>query len=65
VRSGVRHGKERGARIGRPKVAIDLAQVQELLGAGEKIQAIARKIGVSERSIRRRLATLADTRTRA
>ena len=47
VRSGMRNARDKGARIGRPKLRLDPAAITRLRGAGKSWREIARTIGVS------------------
>jgi len=47
VRSGMRNAREKGARIGRPKLKLDSAAINRMRGEGASWREIANSIGVS------------------
>lgn len=47
VRAGLRNARAKGKRLGRPRVAVDAAEVARLRASGASWPAIARKMGVS------------------
>ncbi len=53
--SGIRAARQRGKRIGRPRVYVDLARAQRLLGQGQSQTAIAKQLGVSRATLGRAL----------
>lgn len=53
VRSGLAAAKARGARLGRPPVAVDAARIAALRAQGLSWRAVAREMNLSTRSVRR------------
>ena len=47
VRAGLRNARAKGKRLGRPRVAVDTAQVARLRASGLSWPAVARELGVS------------------
>jgi len=47
VRAGLRNARAKGKRLGRPRVAVDAAQVARLRAAGLSWPKIASELGVS------------------
>jgi DNA invertase Pin-like site-specific DNA recombinase len=47
VRAGMKNAKAKGARIGRPRVAVDASQIARLRDSGASLRAIAARLGVS------------------
>lgn len=47
VRAGLRNARAKGKRLGRPRVAVDAAQIARLRASGLSWPAIARELGVS------------------
>lgn len=58
IRAGLEEARERGAHIGRPPIEIDMERVIELWTAGYGLKTIARKMGHTRATIRRRLDAL-------
>ncbi len=59
VVAGLRRARSQGKRLGRPRVAVDLARVVALRSDGKSIRAVARAVGVSAMVVSRALAGLA------
>jgi DNA invertase Pin-like site-specific DNA recombinase len=53
VKSGLRNARAKGKTLGRPRVAVDASRSAALRARGFSWRAVARELGVSERSIRR------------
>jgi DNA invertase Pin-like site-specific DNA recombinase len=47
VRAGLRNARAKGKRLGRPKVDVDVAQIEALRASGHSWRTIARKLGLS------------------
>lgn len=47
VRAGLRNARAKGKRLGRPRVAVDAAQIARLRASGQSWRAIAAALGVS------------------
>jgi putative DNA-invertase from lambdoid prophage Rac len=47
VKAGMKNAKAKGARIGRPRVAVDASQIARLRDGGASLRAIATRLGVS------------------
>jgi DNA invertase Pin-like site-specific DNA recombinase len=47
VRAGLRNARAKGKRLGRPKVDVDVAQIESLRASGHSWRTIARKLGLS------------------
>src|ERR1700675_450119 len=47
VRAGLRNARAKGKQLGRPRVAVDTAQIARLRTSGQAWRAIARELGVS------------------
>jgi DNA invertase Pin-like site-specific DNA recombinase len=47
VRAGLRNAKAKGKRLGRPRVDVDVAEIESLRASGHSWRTIARKLGVS------------------
>ena len=47
VKAGMKNAKAKGARIGRPRVAVDASQIARLRDSGASLRAIAARLGVS------------------
>lgn len=61
VKAGIASAKARGKWRGRPTVAVPVVLVEKYLAEGMKWAALARKLGVSESSIRRALKAQSKT----
>lgn len=55
VRAGLERARGRGVRIGRPSVLVDRSHVRELRAQGLSVGEIARRVGCSRSTIRRRI----------
>jgi DNA invertase Pin-like site-specific DNA recombinase len=53
VKSGIAAARSKGKRLGRPRVSVDPARIATLRAQGLSLRAVAAKLGVSERSVRR------------
>src|SRR6202795_4902828 len=47
VRAGLRNARAKGKQLGRPRIAVDTAQIARLRTSGQSWRAIARELGVS------------------
>jgi DNA invertase Pin-like site-specific DNA recombinase len=47
VRAGMKNAKAKGARIGRPRVAVDTSEIARLRESGASLREIAARLGVS------------------
>jgi|SRR6266851_4910014 len=65
VQAGLRHAKAKGQRLGRPTVAVDIAEVRELRAAGESWSAIAQQLKVGVGTIYRAMRDTPQNRNRA
>jgi len=61
VRSGLAAARAKGRRIGRPRVAVDVAQINALRSQGQSWTAIAMELAVGEGTVRRAVLTSAKT----
>jgi DNA invertase Pin-like site-specific DNA recombinase len=57
VRSGLAAAKAKGKRLGRPKVAVDIAEITRLRAEGDPWSAIGKKLGLGEGTVRRAAIT--------
>lgn len=55
VLAGIERARRRGVRLGRPRVRIDMRPVRAMLAQGHSVRETARALGVSERTLRRRI----------
>jgi DNA invertase Pin-like site-specific DNA recombinase len=55
VTAGLRRAQARGVRLGRPTAIVSTSLIEELRGAGVSIGNIARRVGCSHATVRRRL----------
>jgi DNA invertase Pin-like site-specific DNA recombinase len=53
VKAGMKNAKAKGARIGRPRVAVDAARIAALRASGLSWRTIERELGISVRTARR------------
>ena len=51
VRAGLRKARNKGKRLGRPRVPVDAKEIQRLRSQGLSLRAIGRKIGVSRTTV--------------
>lgn len=58
TRAGLAVARSRGVRLGRPGVPVDVRRVRQLVRDGLSGRAIARKLNVPQRTIRRHIAAL-------
>ena len=56
VAAGIESARRRGIQLGRPTAAVPVREVRQLLEGGWSVGRVAKKYGVSSRTIRRRLA---------
>lgn len=61
VRAGLRRARAAGKRLGRPSVGADLYRARRLLREGLSLRQAAQRLGLSDRTLRRRLAMDAVT----
>jgi DNA invertase Pin-like site-specific DNA recombinase len=57
VRSGLAAAKARGNRLGRPRVAVDIAEIARHRAEGDSWSAIGKKLGLGEGTVRRAAIT--------
>ena len=55
MRAGLRLAKSKGKRLGRPRAAVDAAQVATLRAAGASWKVISRELGIGVGTARRAL----------
>ena len=55
VRAGMARAKAKGVHVGRPRKPVDLRPVRAMLAQGHSLRETARALGVSVRTIKRRL----------
>jgi DNA invertase Pin-like site-specific DNA recombinase len=55
VKAGLRRAKAEGKRLGRPRVAVDVAGIRLAVEQAGSIRAAARRMGVDEKTLRMRL----------
>jgi len=48
VKAGLRRAKEKGKRLGRPKISINIEEVKKLKEEGLTLSSIAKRLGVSK-----------------
>ncbi len=60
VRAGLRRARASGKRLGRPPVGADFWKARRLVRDGLSLRHAAKRLGVSDRTLRRRLATTAE-----
>lgn len=53
VKSGIAAARSKGKKLGRPRVSVDARRIAALRAQGLSLRAVAEKLGVSERSVRR------------
>jgi DNA invertase Pin-like site-specific DNA recombinase len=53
VKAGIRNARAKGRRIGRPRVAVDVARIAALRASGLSWRTIERELGISVRTARR------------
>jgi DNA invertase Pin-like site-specific DNA recombinase len=58
TKSGMAAARRRGAKIGRPRVAVDTAQIRELRAGGLSWDAVAAKMEISRATAQRAVAAL-------
>ncbi len=56
VRAGLRRARAAGTRLGRPPVGADVWKARRLVREGLSLRQAAKRLGVSDRTLRRRLA---------
>lgn len=56
VHAGLARARARGVQLGRPAERVDLRRARELLDQGATLADVARTVGVSPRTLKRRLA---------
>jgi DNA invertase Pin-like site-specific DNA recombinase len=55
VKAGLRNARAKGKRLGRPRVSVSAAKIQELRAAGLTLRDIAMRCGVSKTTVIRAL----------
>jgi DNA invertase Pin-like site-specific DNA recombinase len=48
VKAGLERSRQKGTRLGRPRVSVDAARVRELRGEGKSFSAIAKELNISK-----------------
>jgi DNA invertase Pin-like site-specific DNA recombinase len=62
VTAGLERARARGARLGRPRLRVDLDAIHQLRADGHSLGAIARRVRCSRATLRRRLRAAAMAR---
>ena len=62
VIAGIERARRRGVKLGRPRVRVDMRPVRAMLAQGHSVRETARALGVSDRTLRRRLREAATGR---
>lgn len=57
TRAGLRVARAKGKRIGRPQAAVDCATIARLRSQGHSYRAIGRQLGISDGTVKQRLAS--------
>ncbi len=60
VQAGLRRARERGVRLGRPPLEIDIGRVRELRSSGMSVRGIAAEIGVSKTKVGKLVQGMAE-----
>ncbi len=55
VRAGLRNARAKGARLGRPRISLDVSQVVRLRAEGRTVREIAETLGVSRSLVHKTL----------
>lgn len=55
VRAGIRNARNKGRRLGRPRLEVDRARVLRLKANGASLRAISEQLGISVGSVHRAL----------
>lgn len=55
VRAGIRNARNKGRRLGRPRLEVDRARVMRLRASGASLRAISEQLGISVGSVHRAL----------
>jgi len=58
VKAGLRRAKERGRRIGRPKISVDEGEILRLRAGGHSLREIAQQAGISHTKVAQIIASL-------
>jgi len=58
VKAGLRRAKERGKRIGRPKISVDEGEIRQLRAGGHSLRKIAEQVGISHTKVAQIIASL-------
>ncbi len=51
VKAGLRRARERGKRIGRPKISVDEDEIRRLRAGGHSLREIAKQVGISHTKV--------------
>jgi len=51
VKAGLRRAKERGKRVGRPKISVDEGEIRRLRAEGRSLREIAEQVGISHTKV--------------
>ena len=57
VRAGIRNARNKGRRLGRPRLEVDHARISRLRASGVSLRAIAAQLGISVGSVHRSLCS--------
>jgi len=57
VKAGLRRAKERGKRIGRPKISVDEGKIRRLRAGGHSLRDIAEQLGISHTKVAQIMAS--------
>ena len=58
VKAGLRRAKERGKRIGRPKISVDKGEIRRLRAGGHSLREISEQVGISHTKVAQVIASL-------
>jgi DNA invertase Pin-like site-specific DNA recombinase len=58
TRAGVAAARRRGRRLGRPRAYLNVDRARELLAQGQSLASVATELGVSRRTLRRRVGEI-------
>jgi DNA invertase Pin-like site-specific DNA recombinase len=57
TKQGIERARKEGKQLGRPRCIVDAVRLRDRISAGESIAAIARELGVSRRTLARRISS--------
>jgi len=58
VRAGMKRAQAKGKRLGQPRLSVDTVGILQMQSQGRSLRAISRDLGISDATVRRRLASL-------